>query len=112
MLCRLHKTQELLYDSTRDFLSLRFDHRENEKQWMIEKDRLLHELDACHQRLQLDRQPTPNVNVLDVSKLHDDFLGGPVVQQEDLKVSLMCLYECHFFQHITCIFYFYFFLDI
>ena len=83
---RLHKTQELLYDSTRDFLSLRFEHRENEKQWMVEKDRLLHELDACHQRLQLDSQP--KLNVLDVSKLHDDLLASPLTHHEDFKVDL------------------------
>ena len=42
---KLHKTQDLLYDSTRDFLELRFQHRANERKWMAEKDRLLRELD-------------------------------------------------------------------
>ena len=85
MIHRLHKTQELLYDSTRDFLTLRFEHRENEKCWMVEKDRLLQELDACHQHVQLDRPPTSNV--LDVSKLHDDLLGGPLARQEEFQVD-------------------------
>ncbi|NWS69304.1 CCD77 protein, partial [Crotophaga sulcirostris] len=38
---KLHKTQNLLYESTRDFLQLKFDARANEKAWMAEKDSLL-----------------------------------------------------------------------
>jgi len=90
---RLHKTQELLYDSTRDFLSLRFEHRENEKRWMTEKDRLLQQLDAYqhqhHQRDAVDRgHATASASVLDVSKLHDDLLSGPLAQQEEFKVVI------------------------
>uniref|UniRef100_A0A7N6F6Y5 Coiled-coil domain containing 77 n=1 Tax=Anabas testudineus TaxID=64144 RepID=A0A7N6F6Y5_ANATE len=48
---RLQKTQKLLYESTRDFLQLKFDSRAHEKSWMVEKDRLLRELDSCHNRL-------------------------------------------------------------
>ncbi|NWX83827.1 CCD77 protein, partial [Nothoprocta pentlandii] len=42
---KLHKTQNLLYESTRDFLQLKFDTRANEKAWMAEKDILLRKLD-------------------------------------------------------------------
>ncbi|XP_061220032.1 coiled-coil domain-containing protein 77 [Neopsephotus bourkii] len=42
---KLHKTQNLLYESTRDFLQLKFDARANEKAWMAEKDSLLRKLD-------------------------------------------------------------------
>ena len=42
---KLHKTQDLLYDSTRDFLELRFTHRGHERAWMSDKDRLLRQLD-------------------------------------------------------------------
>ncbi|XP_040451555.1 coiled-coil domain-containing protein 77 isoform X1 [Falco naumanni] len=42
---KLHKTQNLLYESTRDFLQLKFDARANEKAWMAEKDGLLRKLD-------------------------------------------------------------------
>ncbi|XP_068803081.1 coiled-coil domain-containing protein 77 isoform X2 [Struthio camelus] len=42
---KLHKTQNLLYESTRDFLQLKFDARANEKTWMAEKDSLLRKLD-------------------------------------------------------------------
>nr|KAF6451910.1 coiled-coil domain containing 77 [Molossus molossus] len=37
----LHHTQELLYESTRDFLQLRFENQNKEKSWMLEKDHLL-----------------------------------------------------------------------
>ncbi|NXU89436.1 CCD77 protein, partial [Xiphorhynchus elegans] len=40
----LRKTQNLLYESTRDFLQLKFDTRANEKAWMAEKDCLLRQL--------------------------------------------------------------------
>ncbi|XP_030900830.2 coiled-coil domain-containing protein 77 isoform X2 [Melopsittacus undulatus] len=42
---KLHKTQNLLYESTRDFLQLKSDARANEKAWMAEKDSLLRKLD-------------------------------------------------------------------
>ncbi|GCC37623.1 hypothetical protein chiPu_0016128 [Chiloscyllium punctatum] len=42
---KLHKTQNLLYESTKDFLQLKFEGRDAEKVWMAEKDRLLQELD-------------------------------------------------------------------
>ncbi|XP_032379139.1 coiled-coil domain-containing protein 77 isoform X1 [Etheostoma spectabile] len=48
---KLERTQNLLYESTRDFLQLKFDTRAHEKSWMVEKDRLLRELDSCHNRL-------------------------------------------------------------
>ncbi|NXS78062.1 CCD77 protein, partial [Erpornis zantholeuca] len=41
---KLHKTQNLLYESTRDFLQLKFDARANEKAWMAEKDSLMRKL--------------------------------------------------------------------
>ncbi|XP_066447014.1 coiled-coil domain-containing protein 77 isoform X1 [Eleutherodactylus coqui] len=48
---KLSKTQKLLYESTRDFLQLKFEGRANEKSWMAEKDRLLQELDRCREQL-------------------------------------------------------------
>uniref|UniRef100_A0A670JP63 Coiled-coil domain containing 77 n=1 Tax=Podarcis muralis TaxID=64176 RepID=A0A670JP63_PODMU len=40
-----HKVQNLLHESTRDFLQMKFDARANEKSWMAEKDMLLRKLD-------------------------------------------------------------------
>nr|XP_044612392.1 coiled-coil domain-containing protein 77 isoform X5 [Equus asinus] len=37
----LHHTQELLYESTKDFLQLRFENQNKEKSWMLEKDHLI-----------------------------------------------------------------------
>ncbi|XP_063785299.1 coiled-coil domain-containing protein 77 [Pseudophryne corroboree] len=54
---KLNKTQKLLYESTRDFLQLKFEGRANEKSWMAEKDRLLQELDRCREQLVRSRDP-------------------------------------------------------
>ncbi|KAF5907567.1 coiled-coil domain-containing protein 77, partial [Clarias magur] len=48
---KLQRTQNLLYDSTRDFLQLKFESRAHEKSWMVEKDRLLREKDSYQERL-------------------------------------------------------------
>ncbi|XP_014596044.1 coiled-coil domain-containing protein 77 isoform X2 [Equus przewalskii] len=40
----LHHTQELLYESTKDFLQLRFENQNKEKSWMLEKDHLISKL--------------------------------------------------------------------
>ncbi|XP_060101746.1 coiled-coil domain-containing protein 77 [Heteronotia binoei] len=42
---KYNKAQSLLYESTRDFLNLKFEARTNEKSWMAEKDCLLRRLD-------------------------------------------------------------------
>ncbi|XP_044272975.1 coiled-coil domain-containing protein 77 isoform X2 [Varanus komodoensis] len=42
---KYHKAQNLLYESTRDFLQMKFEARANEKSWMAEKDTLLRKLD-------------------------------------------------------------------
>ncbi|XP_073400287.1 coiled-coil domain-containing protein 77 isoform X2 [Dendrobates tinctorius] len=54
---KLHKTQKLLYESTRDFLQLKFEGRANEKSWMAEKDQLLQELDRRQEQLVKSRDP-------------------------------------------------------
>ncbi|NXG70370.1 CCD77 protein, partial [Baryphthengus martii] len=53
---KLHKTQNLLYESTRDFLQLKFDARANEKAWIAEKDSLLRKLDKDRDLL-IGREP-------------------------------------------------------
>ncbi|XP_023573492.1 coiled-coil domain-containing protein 77 isoform X2 [Octodon degus] len=40
----LHHTQELLYESTKDFLQLKFENQNKEKSWMLEKDHLMAEI--------------------------------------------------------------------
>lgn len=52
LLEKLQKTQDLLYDSTKDFLQLRYEQRSNERNWMSEKDQLLQELDKIQECFQ------------------------------------------------------------
>ena len=49
---KLHKAQDLLYQSTKDFLELKYDLRARERQWMIDRDRLVQEIE--HFRQQVD----------------------------------------------------------
>ncbi|XP_060770679.1 coiled-coil domain-containing protein 77 isoform X2 [Neoarius graeffei] len=90
---KLQRTQNLLYESTRDFLQLKFESRAHEKSWMVEKDRLLREMDSCQERLRERHsfqeqpgaftsplhftQPTP-----ESSQMHRDQIR---VLQEELK---------------------------
>ena len=64
---RLHKTQDLLYDSTKDFLQLRYEGREHERKWMGEKDKLLRELDNCKQQLNITKDNILNVSAATVA---------------------------------------------
>lgn len=43
----LHHTQELLYESTKDYLQLRFENQNKEKSWMLEKDQLMATIKQC-----------------------------------------------------------------
>ncbi|XP_061577415.1 coiled-coil domain-containing protein 77 [Cololabis saira] len=97
---KLERTQNLLHESTRDFLQLKFETRAHEKIWMVEKDRLLRELDSCHNRLrktapsgaQLGRawQPSSSAAMLhprpqlELQQMHKQELKA---LQEDLKQS-------------------------
>lgn len=58
---RLHKTQDLLYESTQDILKLRQRWRENEIKWQSEKNSLVLELDKCRGRLNVNRQDHPDL---------------------------------------------------
>ena len=64
----MHKTQDLLYESTKDFLELRYQGRANERQWMAEKDKLLREMDQCKSQL----CTTVKDSTLDTSNMYDN----------------------------------------
>ncbi|KFQ59114.1 Coiled-coil domain-containing protein 77, partial [Pelecanus crispus] len=66
---KLHKTQNLLYESTRDFLQLKFDARANEKAWMAEKDSLLRKLDKDLDQLIISREPGREKKQRDTKKM-------------------------------------------
>ncbi|XP_054750842.1 coiled-coil domain-containing protein 77-like [Lytechinus pictus] len=59
---RLHQTQNLLYDSTRDYLQLKYESRAEEKRWMGEKDKLLQELDRCKEQLNVSKDDVLHVS--------------------------------------------------
>lgn len=56
-----------MYESTKDFLELRYQGRANERLWMAEKDKLLRELDQCKQQLNYP----PKDKALNTSALHE-----------------------------------------
>ncbi|XP_029008271.1 coiled-coil domain-containing protein 77 [Betta splendens] len=98
---RLQKTQKLLYESTRDYLQLKFDTRTHEKSWMVEKDRLLRELDSCHNRLRKAGssggdpgrtwQPSSSTTVL----LHHPHPESQQTHKEELKALQEDLKQAH-----------------
>ncbi|EDO34896.1 predicted protein [Nematostella vectensis] len=49
---KLHNTQSLLYESTKDFLELKYELRAKERHWMVDRDRLIQEIE--HLREELD----------------------------------------------------------
>ncbi|NXL94021.1 CCD77 protein, partial [Alectura lathami] len=78
----LHKTQNLLYESTRDFLQLKFDARANEKAWVVEKDALLRKLDRDSDQL-ISREPGREKKQRDTKKmLQADHEAGKLHSRE------------------------------
>ncbi|XP_041072042.1 coiled-coil domain-containing protein 77 [Carcharodon carcharias] len=77
---KLHKTQNLLYESTRDFLQLKFEGRDAEKVWMAEKDHLLQELDR-HSELR-NRGCDPEMQLLQESPMEHEIQR---IQSEEIK---------------------------
>ncbi len=49
---KLHTTQGMLYDSTKDYLDLKYQYRAKERDWMAERDQIVQQLD--HYREELD----------------------------------------------------------
>ncbi|XP_051473009.1 coiled-coil domain-containing protein 77 [Apus apus] len=65
---KFHKTQSLLYESTRDFLQLKSDARANENAWMAEKESLLRKLDKDLDQL-ISRKPGREKKQKDIKKV-------------------------------------------
>ncbi len=51
----LHKTQTLLYESTKDFLELKYEGRRKERRWMMERDTIMQEMDAIKEQLDIEK---------------------------------------------------------
>ena len=52
---RLNKTQTLLYDSTKDFLELKYDTRLKERKWMSERDKIMQEMDYLKEQIDINK---------------------------------------------------------
>lgn len=59
---KLRKTHDLLYDSTKDFLELKYEIRANERHWIVERDRLVQEIDHLQEQLDVS-----GASILEVS---------------------------------------------
>ena len=81
-LCRLHKTQDLLYDSTKDFLEQRYAGRADERVWMGEKDKLLQQLDRTKSQMHASQRQQ---RAHDMFPDHDH--DGRTANAEEIKVS-------------------------
>ncbi|XP_008335713.1 coiled-coil domain-containing protein 77 [Cynoglossus semilaevis] len=98
---KLQKTQNLLYESTKDFLQLKFEARANEKSWMVEKDRLLRNLDSCHNRVRKSGSAGPEPGRTWHTSSSTAMLlqrPQPVIQQmhkEELKTMQEDLKQAH-----------------
>ena len=52
---QLNKTQALLYESTKDFLALKYDSRLKERKWMNERDSIMREMDYLKEQIDLNK---------------------------------------------------------
>lgn len=56
---QLHTTQSMLYDSTKDYLDLKYEFRSCERTWMADKDELLSKLDQYREKLDMSEGVDP-----------------------------------------------------
>ncbi|NXG64923.1 CCD77 protein, partial [Hemiprocne comata] len=82
---KLHKTQSLLYESTRDFLQLKSDARANESAWMAEKDSLLRKLDKDLDQLIISREPGREKKQRDTKKMLRAGGGALKLHSKEIK---------------------------
>ncbi|XP_071960534.1 coiled-coil domain-containing protein 77-like [Antedon mediterranea] len=80
---KLHKTQSLLYDSTKDYLELKYQSRAVERDWMAEKDELLQELDRCKEELNVSKDDVVHVTH-QVVESHQSYSDELEVMQNEL----------------------------
>ncbi|NXD77901.1 CCD77 protein, partial [Halcyon senegalensis] len=82
---KLHKTQNLLYESTRDFLQLKFDAQANEKAWIAEKESLLRKLDKDLDQLIISREPGKEKKQRDAKKMLQADDGPLKLHSKEIK---------------------------
>uniref|UniRef100_A0A4W3GQD3 Coiled-coil domain containing 77 n=1 Tax=Callorhinchus milii TaxID=7868 RepID=A0A4W3GQD3_CALMI len=87
---KLHKTQKLLYESTKDFLEQKFEGRANEKSWMAEKDNLLQQLDSYKEQINMSHNP--EALILRESPMENEIRH---IQNEEIKSLEEQLKQAH-----------------
>lgn len=60
---QLHLTQGMLYESTKDYLDLKYEFKAEERQWIEEKDNLLQKLDHFREQMDLSAGIDPLLGV-------------------------------------------------
>jgi len=53
---QLKKTQTLLYESTKDYLELKYDTRLRERKWMNERDKIMQEMDFLKEQIDIKKE--------------------------------------------------------
>ncbi|MFT7805559.1 coiled-coil domain-containing protein 77 [Arapaima gigas] len=92
---KLHRTQNLLYESTRDLLQVKSEMRAQEKGWMTEKDKLLRELDVWQERLREGREGRgPERSSLHLASAAPE-RESHLLQKEELKALQEELKQVH-----------------
>lgn len=86
---RLNKTQNLLYESTRDFLQLKSDVRASEKAWMVEKENLLRKIGKDSDQL-IGRETEREKKQRDTKKMLQAEREAGKPHSRDVKVILLC----------------------
>lgn len=101
--CRLHKTQNLLYESTRDFLQLKFDARANEKAWMAEKDSLLRKLGKDLDQLAFSTESGQKKQT-ELKKMLQGSDGASKSHSKEIKVIFFVFLYCVYIEHSSTVF--------
>ncbi|NWH31689.1 CCD77 protein, partial [Chloropsis hardwickii] len=82
---KLHKTQNLLFENTRDFIQLKFEARANEKAWMAERESLLRKLgkDLDHLVFSTESGKKKHIELKNMPQAKD---GASNVQSREIKL--------------------------
>ncbi|XP_055973846.1 coiled-coil domain-containing protein 77 [Sorex fumeus] len=94
----LHHTQELLYESTKDFLQLRFENQNKEKSWMLERDQLISTIKQYKAQSKKKEEKVGKVRPVEKSESHPNHseyiksLKEKILQEK--KLSNMYQEQC------------------
>eukprot|EP00117_Sycon_ciliatum_P020139 scpid77622/ scgid2784/ Coiled-coil domain-containing protein 77 len=94
---KLQKTQNILYDSTRDFLALKYDIHARERAWMSEKDELMCNLDEMKRLVEESNAASALFSTtqsgMDTKENRQDLLSGATDVRTAYKMELHRLRE-------------------